>query len=96
MHYMAEVTVHGHVELGIVVMDRDEKTLNGNIGVQLLTNLTTQRLFRRLTSLYLSSGKFPPSFVVSVTALRGKILVATMDDGGNNLDVFSFHGMSDE
>ena len=87
---LAEVAMHGEVEVGVVVVYCDEQAFHGDLCCQLLAYFSLQSNFGRFARLHLSARKLPPVFPFAITTLCGKYALAVADYGGNHFYMFSF------
>ena len=82
----AVVTLHGEMEIGVVVLNGIEITQVGDFDLQLFHELAAYGVFGCLAAHELATGKLPKSLHVAVAALHGKQLVRSFlanDPSGN-------------
>ena len=84
---VAEKAVHGEMEVGVVVIDGGEESVDCDEGVQLLSQFADEGLFAAFAGLHLAAGEFPPPFPFAVAALGGEDFIVSEDDGGNYFDL---------
>lgn len=81
LHDAAPITMHGKVEIGIVMFYGADMLLYRYIYIQFLTDFPTERFFGRFAWLNLASRKFPKSLEIPIPALGGEDLSVLMNDG---------------
>ena len=84
-------SVHGQVELRIVVIDRADEAAYGNVYGEFFLEFAGKRLFAGFAGFHLAAGEFPAALKVSVTALGCKDFFSVLDDACDNFD--GLHGV---
>lgn len=84
-------SVHGQVELWIVVIDRADEAAYGNVYGEFFLEFAGKRLFAGFAGFHLAAGEFPAALKVSVTARGCKDFFSVLDDACDNFD--GLHGM---
>ena len=68
----AVVTLHGEMEIGVVILDGVEIAQVGDFYLQLFHELAAYGVFGRLAAHELATGKLPKSLHVAIAALYGQ------------------------
>ena len=84
---VAEVAVHGEVEVGVVVFDSGLKAIDHDGGVKLFFDFTEEGFLMGLSWLHLAAWKLPPATPLAIAALGGEDAAAVEDDGSDHFDV---------
>lgn len=82
----AVVTLHGEMEIGVVILNGVEVTQVGDFYLQLFHELAAYGVLGRLAAHELATGKLPKSLHVAIAALHGKQLIRSFlanDPSGN-------------